>query len=120
VGAFINYENKLEEEVTKRIMSGNRAHFSHIQLFKSNILSKRTKIKLYKTLVRAVIMYGAETWTLKITDEQLLRVLERKIIRRICGTVCIEGNWRLRTNKEIDELIGHGDLASFVKYLRIR
>jgi hypothetical protein len=47
-------------------------------------------------------------------------VLERKIIRRICGTVCIEGNWRLITNKEIDELIGHGDLASFVKYLRIR
>jgi hypothetical protein len=66
VSVFLNDENKVEEEISKR-MSGNLAYSSHIQLFKSNILSKRTKIKLYKTLVCQVITYGAETWTLKIT-----------------------------------------------------
>jgi hypothetical protein len=38
-------------------------------LLKSNTLSKRSKIKLYKTLVGPVITYGAEIWTLKVTDE---------------------------------------------------
>jgi hypothetical protein len=66
LGAYITNENKVEEKITKRIMSGNRAYFSHMQLFKSNISSKKTKIKLYKTLVRPV------TWTLKTTDENSL------------------------------------------------
>jgi hypothetical protein len=94
LGAFINDTNKLEEEITKRIMSGNQAYFSHIQ-FKSNILSKRTKIKLYRTLVCPIITYGAETWTLKIRDGLSVHVFKRKIIWRIYAPICVEGNWRI-------------------------
>jgi hypothetical protein len=47
-------------------------------------------------------------------------VFERKIIRRIYGSIRIEGNWRIRTNKETDDLIEHGVIESFVKSLRIR
>jgi hypothetical protein len=38
-GAFINYENKVGKEITKR-MSGNQAYFSYIKLFKPDILFK--------------------------------------------------------------------------------
>jgi hypothetical protein len=59
--ASINDENKVEEEINKRIMDGNWIYFFYKQLFKSNTLSKRTKIKLYKSLVRPAIIYSAET-----------------------------------------------------------
>jgi hypothetical protein len=101
-------------------MIENQSYFYHTQLIKSYILSKRTKIKLCTNLVRPIITYGAETWTVKVTDVHSLRVFERKIIRRIYGHICVDGNWRIRTNKETDELIGHEDRVSFVKSLRIR
>jgi hypothetical protein len=92
LGAFINDENTVvQEEITKRITSGNQAYFSHILLFKSNILPKRTKIKLYKTLVCPVITYGAETWTLKIADEHSLKVFEEDYLENTCGPIRVEG-----------------------------
>jgi hypothetical protein len=85
-------------------------------------LSKRTKtkIKLNKTFVCPIITYDAETWTLERTDEHSLCVFEMKIIWRIYEPTCIEGNWKIRTNKEIDELIGHEDMVNFVKSLGTR
>ena len=86
----MNDSNKIEKEIHIRVMTGNRAYSSHLKLFKLNILSKKTKIKLYKTLIRPIVAYGAETWTIKTADEQHLRVFERKIIRRIYGPVFID------------------------------
>jgi hypothetical protein len=120
MGASINDENKVEDEINKRIMDGNWIYFFYKQLFKPNILSKRAKIKLCKSLVRPAITYSAETLSVKIKDEYSVRVFESKIIRRIYGLMCIEGNWRIRTNKEIDELIRHEDIVSYGKSLRIR
>jgi hypothetical protein len=48
-------------------------------------------------------------------DEQALRVFEMKVLRRIYGPVCIQGEWRLRTNAELDNLLGHADLVRFIK-----
>jgi hypothetical protein len=50
LGVSINDENKIEEDIQKRIMNGNRAYFSHLQLFRSNLLRKRSKVKVYMEL----------------------------------------------------------------------
>ena len=71
-------------------------------------------MKLYKTLIRPVVTYGAETWTLKVADENHLHVFEKKVIRRIYDPICVNGDLRIRSNKEIDKLLGH------VKSLRLR
>jgi hypothetical protein len=52
-------------------------------------------------------------------DEQALRVFERKIMRHIYGPVCIQGEWRLRTNAELHNLLGHADLVRFIKSQRL-
>ena len=51
-------------------------------------------MKIQETLIRPIVAYVTETWTIKSADERYLRVFERKIIRRICGPVFIDGEWK--------------------------
>jgi len=78
-------DNSLEKEIQRRILAGNRTYFAAIILFRSRLLSTATKIILYKTLIRPVVSYGAEAWTLTKKEEQALIIFERKIFRRIYG-----------------------------------
>ena len=64
LGTLISNDNSVDKEIHRRILVGDRTYFAAINLFKSRLLSRATKIKLYKTLVRPVVSYGAETWTL--------------------------------------------------------
>ena len=43
--------SKIGEEINKRLMAGNRAYFANIKLFTSKLLSRVTKIRLYKILI---------------------------------------------------------------------
>jgi hypothetical protein len=79
-----------------------------------------TKVKIYRTLVRPVVAYGSETWTLKAGDENALRCFERKILRRIFGPVQDSSGWRIRYNQELDGLIAGQDLVRFIKPQRLR
>jgi hypothetical protein len=43
------------------------------------------KIKIYKTIILPVVLYGCETWSLTLRDEHRLRVFENRVLRRIFG-----------------------------------
>jgi hypothetical protein len=62
-------------------------------------------MQIYKTVIRPVATYGSETWTLTKSDENLLRILERKILRKIYGPVQEGDIWRIRYNEELNRLI---------------
>jgi hypothetical protein len=49
------------------------------------MLKRAAKLQVYKTLIGLVATYGAETWTLTVTEENALKMFERKIIRKIYG-----------------------------------
>jgi hypothetical protein len=83
LGMLINNDNNVEKEIQRRILASNRTYFAAIRLFRSPLLSRGTKILLYKTLIRPVVSYGAETWTMTKKEEQALLVFERKIFTRI-------------------------------------
>jgi hypothetical protein len=69
-----------EEEIEERIATGNRAFFANEKIFQSKLISKRSKIKLYKALIRPVAVYGSECWALTDNIKQKLLVFERRIL----------------------------------------
>ena len=63
------------------------------------------KIKIYKTIILPVVLYGCETSSLTLWEEFRLRVLENRILRRIFGTKRNEnGEWRRLHNEELHSL----------------
>jgi hypothetical protein len=52
---------------------------------KSQIINRKIKLLLCKTIIRHVLAYGAETWVMTKQDEKHLRCPERKILRKIFG-----------------------------------
>jgi hypothetical protein len=57
-----------------------------------------------------------------VTSEKMnvLRISERKIVRRIYGSINKGESWRIRTNKEIEDKLEGADIVKFIKYLRLR
>jgi hypothetical protein len=120
LGTLISNDNNVEKEIQRRILSGNRTYFAAIRLFRSRLLSRGTKILLYKTLIRPVVSYGVETWTMMKKEEQALLVFERKIFRRIYGPKYESGEWRTRMNRELEEMSKGENIVKWIKGQRIR
>jgi hypothetical protein len=74
-------------------------------LLTSKLLNRNIKLRLYLTLIRPVVTYGAETWTATESELQKLLIFERKILRKIYGPVKDQDNWRSRRNSKLDTLI---------------
>jgi len=111
LGSIVNRNNSIEEEIKERISLGNKAYYAKQELFKSKLLTKKTKLRMYKTLVRPVVTYASETWVLKENIKTKLMVFERKVLRRIYGpTKASDGTWRNKTNAELNKLIGNENI----------
>ena len=65
--------------------------------------SKKLKLRLKNTIIDKKLTYASETGTLTERDRKQLNISERKVYRRILGTVYDneKENWRILTNKEI-------------------
>lgn len=93
LGSIITTENGMVPEIKARLLAANRGYFGMSRLFRSKILKRSTKIKMYKTLIKPILLYGAETWTMTKAEENSLRSFERKILRRIYGPINERGFW---------------------------
>ena len=51
----------------------------------SSLLSENIKIKIYRTIILPVVVYGCETWSLTLREESRLRVFEDRVLRRMFG-----------------------------------
>jgi len=103
LGTIVNGNNTLEEEIRERNAKGNKAFYANKVLFRSNFVSRKSKLKVYWSVIRPVAVYGCETWVLKESIIQKLSAFEWKILRKIFGpTKEANGIWRIKTNKELD------------------
>ena len=78
-------------------------YFSEIRIFIIIIiLFYNFKIKIYKTIILPVVLYGYETWYLTLREESSLRVFENRALRQIFGPKRDEnGEWRRFHNEEL-------------------
>jgi hypothetical protein len=84
------------EEINNRINSGNACYHSVQCLLSSPPLSRNLKVKIYKTIILPVVLYGSETWSLTLVEEHRLRAFGNRVLRRIFGPKKDEGTgqWR--------------------------
>jgi hypothetical protein len=122
LGAVVNNENKMWVDIHSKIMTADRAYsaYEYIELLRSKRLSRNTKLKICKTLIRPILSYVSETWTLTVKEMNALRMSERKIIRKIYGPIKEGDSWRIRTNKEVKDILQGADIVKFIKSSRIR
>ena len=75
LGSLLTNQNYIQKEIKSRLKAGNSCYYSFQTLFSSRLLSKNLKIKMYKTIILPVALYGCETWSLTLREEFRLRVL---------------------------------------------
>ena len=76
-------------------------------LLSSSLLSKNLKIKIYRTIILPVVLYGCETWSLILGEEHRLRVYENRVLRGIFGAERdgVTGEWRKLHNEELNSVL---------------
>jgi hypothetical protein len=80
------------------------------------------KIKIYKTIILPVVLYGCETWSLTLREEHRLRVFENRVLKRIFGTKRVEvpGGWRKLHDEELHSLYSLPSIIRVIKARRMR
>ena len=115
VGALINSVNVKSDEIKSRVTAGNRCFYSLRQIFRSRTMRKAVKIKIPKTMVKPVAVYGSETWATTEMEMKRLSTYENKILRRIHGPVVEQEIWRIRNNHELRELYVDLNIVADIK-----
>ena len=85
LGVTVTNTNDIREEIKRTINMGNACYYPLEKILSSRLLSKKLKVKTYKTIILPVVLYGCETWSLTLREEHRLRVFEKKVLRKIFG-----------------------------------
>jgi hypothetical protein len=95
LGTTLMNQNSIQEEIKSRLKSGNGCYHSEKNLLSSSVLTKRIKIKIYRTIILPVL-YGCETWWRLLGVECRQKVLEMRGLRRMFRPKRdkVTGEWR--------------------------
>jgi len=106
LGSIITNKNSIQEEISSRLKSGNACYHSVQNRLFSRLLSKNLKIKVNRTIICPVVLYGCETCSLTWREEPTLRVFENRVLRIIFWSKRDEvtKEWRKLHNEELKDL----------------
>jgi len=103
LGVVLNEDNNNQIDLQERIKKANKTYFMLQFFLKNKNISKKLKLRLKNKIIDKMLTYASETWTLTKRDRKQFNIFERKMYRRILGSVYDneKENWRILTNKEI-------------------
>jgi hypothetical protein len=84
-------------------------------LLSSQLLSKNLKIRIYKTIILPVVLYGCETWSPTLREEHKMEVFENRVLKRIFGPKRDEVH-----NEELHDLYSSPSIIRIIKAKRMR
>jgi hypothetical protein len=94
LGTTLTSWNDIHHKMKSILNSGNACYYSVQNLLPSHLISKNLKIKIYKTVILPIVLYGFETWSLTLEEEHTLRVFENRVLRKMDhGEYCIMMNF---------------------------
>lgn len=120
LGVNISKDGGESEEIKARLIKGSKSAGALGNVLKNKNISRAAKKRIYKTIIRPVVLYGSENWVLTKKDLYKLEVWERRILRKIYGGKEIGGIWVPRTNRELYELYGESSITGVLKSYRLR
>jgi hypothetical protein len=83
LGSTLTDQNCIHKEIRSRLNSGNACYHAVQNLLSSRLLSRNEKIKIYKTIILPVVLYGSETLSVTLREKHRLRVFENRVLRII-------------------------------------
>ena len=117
LGTTLTNQNSFHEEIKSRLKLGNACYHSVQNLLSSSLLCKNSKIKIYRTIILPVLLFGCETWSLTLREEHRLRVFQNRVLRRIFGPKRdgVTGEWRKLHNEEPNDLYSSPNIVRVIK-----
>ena len=93
-----------------------------LQWFCHIIIILHVILLIYRNIILPVVLYGCETWSLKLREERRLRVFENRVLRRVFGPKRDEVSWEWRKlhNEELSDLYSLPNIVRVVKSRRMR
>ncbi|KAJ8709706.1 hypothetical protein PYW08_009710 [Mythimna loreyi] len=85
LGSLIQGNGEIDRDVAHRINSGWMKWRQVTGTTCDPRMPLKLKGKIYKSVIRPVLLYGSECWALKKTDEKRLHVAEMRMLRWMCG-----------------------------------
>jgi hypothetical protein len=121
LGTTLTSQSDIRDEIKSRLNSGNACYYSVQNLLSSRLLSKTLNIKIHKTVILPVVLYGCEIWSLTSREEHRLRVFENRVLRRIFGPKREEdGSWRKLHSDELHSLYSSPNIVRVIKSRRMK
>jgi hypothetical protein len=91
-------------------------------LLSSSLLSKNTKIKIYRTAILPAVLYGCGAWYLTLREEHRLRESKNRVLRKMFGPKLdkITGEWRRPHSEKLCHLFSSPNIIWVLKSRRKR
>jgi hypothetical protein len=113
LGSQIDIRGGMANEIDRRLSAGNAAFWSYRRVWKNEAISVENKIKIYSAVVRSIILYASDSWSLTKVEQRKLEVFDRSKVRWILGI-----NWPDKISN--DSLFERAGIAQIDAIMRQR